>query len=568
MKMNKKIISIIGTAILSGAALTGCGKSTAGQPPADTSVTAGPQETAQGETTQEETAAAGKEKIKVVSTIFPGYDFVRQIAGDHVELTMLLPPGAESHSFEPTPRDIINIQDADLFIGVGGHSETWVAGILESVDAPQMKVLNMMDVVDVVQEEIKDGMEHNHDHDHGHSHEVDEAEIEDRPLADWAGEWQSVYPYLLDGTLDEMLAHKAEEGDKTEAQYREYYQTGFATDVEKIVIDDHTLEFVKGSQADKAEYEYQGYCVLTNDDGEKSVRYQFAAKDEAGEAPRYIQFSDHLIKPEKSGHFHIYWGNDGFAALNEEIENWPTYFPAEMTGAQIAEEMTNHGHSHAEDEEAHEHGHEEAGEHGNEEHGHEEDAHGQAAGEAGSEPRSQVHDEEYDEHVWTSPVNSIAITREIAGVLMELDRDNAETYQANAKAYEAELQALDEEMKNAVASAKRKTLIFGDRFPFRYLVKEYGLDYYAAFPGCSTDTEASAQTVAFLINKVNEEQIPVVFHLELSNEKLADTICESTNAKKLLLHSCHNLTKKEVEGGVTYLELMKANVENLKEALN
>ena len=126
---------------------------------------------------------------------------------------------------------------------------------------------------------------------------------------------------------------------------------------------------------------------------------------------------------------------------------------------------------------------------------------------------------------------------------------------------------MDASFREVVQSAGRDTLIFGDRFPFRYFVDEYGLDYFAAFPGCSTETEASAKTVAFLIDKVSAENIPVVFHIEFSNEKMADIICESTGAKKLLLHSCHNVTKSDFENGVSYLELMAQNLENLREAL-
>jgi zinc transport system substrate-binding protein len=118
-----------------------------------------------------------------------------------------------------------------------------------------------------------------------------------------------------------------------------------------------------------------------------------------------------------------------------------------------------------------------------------------------------------------------------------------------------------------VDNAKRKTIAFGDRFPFRYFAEAYGLSYFAAFPGCSTETEPSAATVAFLIDKVKAEKIPVVFHIELSNERMADTIAEETGAKKLLLNACHNITKRDFESGVTFMELQKANIPHLKEAL-
>jgi zinc transport system substrate-binding protein len=173
----------------------------------------------------------------------------------------------------------------------------------------------------------------------------------------------------------------------------------------------------------------------------------------------------------------------------------------------------------------------------------------------------------FDEHVWTLPRNAKAIVAAITDALCELDSGNANFFRQNAAEYSAKLDELDASFKAIVDGAKRKTIIFGDRFPFRYLADAYGLEYFAAFPGCSTDTEPSAATVAFLINKVKSEKLPVIYHIELSNEKMADTISEATGAKKLLLHSCHNLTKSDFEKGVSYLDIQKANVVNLKEAL-
>jgi zinc transport system substrate-binding protein len=129
------------------------------------------------------------------------------------------------------------------------------------------------------------------------------------------------------------------------------------------------------------------------------------------------------------------------------------------------------------------------------------------------------------------------------------------------------LDELDVKFKAVVDAGVRKTIVFGDRFPFRYFADAYGLSYFAAFTGCSTETEASAATVAFLIDKVNEAQIPVVFHIELSNGKIADTVSEATGAKVLQLHVCHNLTKADFEAGKTYVDFFTENVEALKEAL-
>ncbi|MDR1626666.1 MAG: metal ABC transporter substrate-binding protein [Spirochaetia bacterium] len=282
-------------------------------------------------------------KITVSATIFPPYDFVRAIAGDRVNLSMLLPPGAESHSFEPSPQDIITMQNSRLFVYAGGESDEWVDRILESMDTANMKILPLMDCVDAVEEEIVEGME--------------EEEEEEEGIA-------------------------------------------------------------------------------------------------------------------------------------------------------------------------------------------------------------------YDEHVWTAPKNAARIVQAIADALCALDAANADFYRQNSAAYIVKLEELDAEFRAVADNAKRKTIIFGDRFPFRYLADSYGLSYYAAFPGCSTETECSAATVAFLIDKMKSERVPVIFHIELSNEKIADTIAEATGAKKLLLHACHNISKSDFEKGEGYLSLMRGNLRNLREALN
>jgi len=291
----------------------------------------------------ESTAVPDDGKIKIVSTIFPPYDFARQIAGDRADITMLLPPASESHSYEPTPQDIIEIQACDVFIYVGGESDTWVSGILDAIDTSSMTIVTLMDCVEALAEEYIEGME------------VNEQE------------------------------------------------------------------------------------------------------------------------------------NDG------EVE--------------------------------------------------------------------------YDEHVWTSPSNAILITQKIADALCTSDPNNSDYYNENCSNYVAELNQLDAKFSEIVAGAKRTTVVFADRFPLRYFTEAYGLSYFAAFPGCTSEIEPSAATVAFLIDKVSDENIPVVFYIELSNQKMADTICEETGCKKLLFHSCHNVSKEDFESGTTYLDLMYNNADVLKEAL-
>ena len=177
-------------------------------------------------------------------------------------------------------------------------------------------------------------------------------------------------------------------------------------------------------------------------------------------------------------------------------------------------------------------------------------------------------EEEYDEHVWTSLENAIIIIDYLKDEIIKIDPDNKDIYEANAKKYIDQIKEVDNEFKQVVSTAKRKEIIFGDRFPLRYFTLEYGLDYYAAFPGCSEQTEASAKTISFLINKVKEDNIPVVFKVELSSGKIADTIAKESNSKVLEFNSAHNISKKDFDKGITYVDIMKSNVKVLKEALN
>ncbi len=176
--------------------------------------------------------------------------------------------------------------------------------------------------------------------------------------------------------------------------------------------------------------------------------------------------------------------------------------------------------------------------------------------------------DEYDEHVWTSPRNEIRLTEALRDVLAELDPAHADDYRKNAEAYIAKLEALDGELRELAASSKRDLLVFGDRFPFLYLIREYGFRYAAAFPGCSGETDANPATVAHLIDTVKEEGIPVVFKCDLSAGKLADTIAEAAGARVLTLYSAHTLSKADFEAGETYLSLMERNLQALREALN
>ena len=323
MKKISKILLVFVVAVFSIVSLTGCNKN-----------------------------KDNENKLTIVTTNFPSYDFARAVVKDNknVNLKMLLKPGAESHDFEPTPQDIIDIKNSDLFIYTGGESDEWISDILDDIDTDKTKVIKMMDLVDVKEEEIVEGME------------------------------------------DEEHEEEEEHHDE------------------------------------------------------------------------------------------------------EEVE--------------------------------------------------------------------------YDEHVWTSPVNAIKIVNALRDEVVSIDNDNKKVYEDSAKEYIDKLEKIDNEFKDIVKNAKRKEIIFGDRFPLRYFVDEYNLKYYAAFPGCSAQTEASAKTISYLVDKVKEDKIPVVFHIELSNGKIAEAISKETGAKVLEFNTAHNISQKDFDAGVTYVDIMEENTKVLKEALN
>jgi len=204
-------------------------------------------------------------------------------------------------------------------------------------------------------------------------------------------------------------------------------------------------------------------------------------------------------------------------------------------------------------------------------HGHEEDHdHEAEANHDHEEDHDHEHEEEADEHVWLSLRNAQKLVQVIAATLSEADPADAEKYQANAAAYREKLAQLDARYAEAVNAAEKKTLLFGDRFPFRYLVDDYGLSYYAAFSGCSAETEASFETIVFLARKVDELGLSTVLTMENAKTRIAETIVESTSAKNqkvLAMDSMQGTTSAGVQSGVTYLSIMENNLKVLEEAL-
>lgn len=467
-------------------------------------------------------------KISIVATTFPQYDWVRQILGDkieNVELKLLLNNGVDLHSYQPTVEDIAVISNCDMFIYVGGESDLWVEDALKNSLNENMIVINLLEVLgdSVKQEEIIEGMEHSHEHG-----EISLEDVKDRPLSDWKGSWTTIERSLSDGSLDEYISHQAEEKETAFDTQKSAYENRWKSDYSTLEITDNAISF----EGMESVYKYIGYKIVESDHG-AAVWYGFEAEDMKEDIPHYIAFSDHGTGNEEEHeeehedtlHFHFRYGNESFEALTV-IGDWsPTFFDSDATGEEIAAAMGGHSHE---------------------------------------------HETEADEHVWLSLRNAQAICTYISTQLGKLDLQYASVYTANAQEYNTKLAELDTAYKDAVSASSFNTLLFGDRFPFRYLTDDYGLDYYAAFSGCSAETEASFETIAFLTDKMNELELHSIMVIENSSQSIAKTIIQNTAEKNqtiLVLDSMQSITASDISSGATYLSIMESNLEVLKEAL-
>ncbi len=512
-------------------------------------------------------ADSSAKKLKVVTTIFPEYDWAKEVIGekaDNVELTLLLNNGVDLHSYQPSVKDIAKISESDIFVYVGGESDEWVDEVLKNAKNPNMKVINLLEVLGdrVKAEEVVEGMEHEHhhghdhdDHDgdhhdeHGHDHdeEITEADIKPRSVSEFAGEWQSLYPVLMTGALDEYVEFQAEKKSISVKDSRAEIEAKWNCGIKTIKIkgDEITLIYDNGKK-ESGSYKYAGFATKKNDQGKiSSIRHKFSLVK--GNGPKYVMLNDHGHEPVKSvEHFHIYFGNNNFDELVTTKSN-PFFVDSKLDAKGCLANVMGHEKGHNHGHEAHEH------EHHHDEHEHHHD-----------------HEEELDEHVWLSLRNSKILCSAIADALCEKDAANAATYKKNLASYTAKLDALDAKYIEMVKNSSKKVVVFGDRFPFRYLVEDYGLKYYAAFTGCSAESEASFKTIVFLSEKVNELGLNCVCQIETGNGKIAKTVISNSKNKKakvLTFDSLQSTTAKQIKKGATYLGAMEKNLEVLKEAL-
>lgn len=458
-------------------------------------------------------------KLKVVTTIFPIYDWVKEVLGDvDADVEVLLNNGVDLHSYQPSIEDIAKINDADVFMYVG--NEPGLESVLKNINK-NVKVINLMEVLgdDVKSEEIVEGMED----EHNHSKEVStfkDDEVEDRSLSDWNGEWQSAYPFALDGTLDKAFESMTKDGEMSIDEYKTYYLNGYKTDIASIEIKGDHIDFTysDGTKVG-SDYKYVGYYIQNWSTGTKAAMYRFEAENMDTDAPKYIEFNDHMIEPANAEHFHIRMSNESFDAIVDPENSWPTFFPMDMDGEEICEHLEGH------------------------------DGH------------------ESDEHIWLSLRNAKKCVEAIKEVLCEIDSSNQKIYESNAEEYIKKLEMLDAKYEDVVDKSKNDTLVFGDRFPFRYLVDDYNLNYYAAFAGCSSESEASFNTITFLAKKLDELKLSNILTIEGNNHRIAETIIKNTENKDQKILTLNSMQGRILEGE-TYLSIMEANLEVLKKALN
>lgn len=487
-----------------------------------------------------------EKKYKIVCASVWQKDWIEEILGEHsdkFQVTLLQKEGVDLHNYQPNTQDVIEINEADLFVYTGGESEEWVNEILTVSSKNKVKAMNLMEELGekVKAEEIVEGMQEAHDHLHSHTHtrhkEVsyfNDDEVKDRGLDNWQGEWQSAYPLLMKGELDRVFEFKEQEGDKSKEEYKKYYETGYRTEYKEIIINDNMISFVDmDGNISSSEYKYVGYVLQDWSSGTRAALYRFEAKNKESGVPVYIELNDHIIEPVESGHFHIRMSSDSFDEIKNLETSWPTFYPKELTSEQICDEIIGHDHS------------EEDGEKHQEEHVHK------------------------DEHIWLSLKNAVILIEKLAEEIKKLDESHKGIYEANMQEYKKQLMELDEKYSQRLKEKEDKTVVFADRFPFRYLLDDYSVNYCAAFSGCSTETEAEFDTIMFLSEKVKDKSGIVV--LEQSDQKLANTIIKNSGKKGieiLEMDSMQIITKKRLEEGRKYLEIMENNLKILEKALN
>jgi len=426
------------------------------------------------------------DKVQIVTTLFPQYDFAKEIGQDKVEVSLLLPPGVEAHSYEPTPQDIVEIEEADLFIYTGEGMEPWAHKTIEGINSDKLKVVDSSKNIELLSGhggeafewagtfELKPGM-------YTWSFAKVDGEYAD-PEMDFA-----IMP--VENSEEATIEAAHEEGNHIFEKESEVIKNG------GIISDDEGLyRLIFDQTQDKTEFiidiQAEGtYVVLTQ------------------HFPTEFEVDEHFLKDAS--------GTD-IEALGDSHED----------------------HAHGDEDEHAEEGH----------HDHDHGA--------------------FDPHIWTDPLNAIIMVDNVLEALIEVDPTNADFYNENAKIYKEELQILHQDLVDGLADVENRTIIYGGHFAFGYFAHRYDLEHVSPYAGFAPDAEPTPQKIAEMIDLMDSLQVKTIYYEELLDPKVSRVIASETGADMALLHGAHNVSKEELNKGVTYITIMRENLERLKEGLN
>lgn len=430
---------------------------------------------------KKETVQTGGEKLSVVTTLFPLYDFAKEIGGDKVDVTLLLPPGVEAHGFEPKPSDMIKMNESDIFVYTGKFMEPWAEDVIKGMTGKNVRVVDASTGVEMMKKSPEEDAEH--------------AEESDKKF-EWAGAFalkKGVYRWTFDKVdgayADPMmkmavLPSRGSDGESIES----VEATGNGMLAGSLEQKKGEEELVPG----------KGY-ELVFDETKNQTAFEIRIDTDG----TYVFFTQHM-PTEFEGTEHFF--KDG---KKNNVEA-------------LATEPAEGGHHH--------------------------------------------HHGGVDPHIWLGLNNAKKMVENISEGMAEKDPKNAAEYKKRAIAYTQKLEALDVRYKTGLASCQSRDIVYGGHYAFGYLASRYNLSYVSA-QGFSPDAEPTAKDLALLVKQIQGSTMKTVFYEELASPKIAETIANETGAKLLLLNGAHNVTKEDMQNGVTFLEIMEKNLENLRVGL-
>jgi ABC-type Zn uptake system ZnuABC Zn-binding protein ZnuA len=449
------------------------------------------------------------EKLNVVTSFNAMTEFATAVGGDKVNVSTIIPDGAEPHEFEPKATDLVALSAADVFVYNGLGMETWADKAIES--ANNNKLVSVIaskgiETITLTEEQIEE-------HSHAHA-EFDEADIEKRPLSDFAGDWKDCSPYLKDGTVDPYFEHASKEMNKTSTEVKEMYIKMMRTDYPSLSVTADGISV--GNKQAKATY--KGFYTTEGEHG-NSVWYEFETDGTAG-VPKYWVFNDHQhtvgVPESEVAHIHALYSDDSFGAIFA-IENWAAmYFTVSATPEQILSAMMDHNH----------------------------DEHG-----------------EFDPHSWLSLKNAISEVNAIKDAFVKADERDKDYFERNALEYTRKLQTLYNDYKTKFASATSKVFVTGHA-AFGYLARDFGLTQNSV-EGVFAEGEPSPSQLAELVEYCKDNGVKVIFAEEMVSPEVSATLAHEVGAKVETIY-----TIESAEDNLSYIDRLTSNLDKIYNSLN